>query len=159
MRILILAAASALAIAACSKPADTAATGENSIAPPAADAAGAMAGHDMANMPADSAMPAADDAALTETPDNFMFHVLQGTKIEKVVLPAADGATWTPDKPNSDLYTLQDTTTTKLADGTDAQVFTFEMLKPGNATLVFSKHAADKPDAAEASRTVNFMIH
>jgi hypothetical protein len=87
-----------------------------------------------------------------------MFHVLQGTKEEMVVLPA--GGVWTPDKPSSDNYSLKDSQTAKLADGTDVEVFTFEMLKPSTSTVVFTKRATSNPaDKAEDTRTVMFMIH
>jgi UDP-N-acetylglucosamine 2-epimerase len=112
-----------------------------------------MPGMDTASM---AASAAADAGPLTLTPDNHMFHVLQGTKEVKVVLPAT-GA-WTPDKPSSDLYSLADSTKAKLADGTDVEVFRFLMQKSGNATIVFTKSAGPADKAAE-TRTIMFMIH
>lgn len=159
MRIIVL-AASALALASCNKPADTAAP-----AAPATPAAAPMAAapHDMSHgsdMDASAMMAAAavDAGPLAITPDNHTFHVLQGTKEEKVVLPA-DGV-WTPDKPSSDLYSLADSTSAKLADGTEVTVFRFLMQKPGNATVVFQKRATTNPaDEVKETRTVMFMIH
>jgi len=161
MRIVLLAAAS-LAAFACSKTSDTASTPASST-PAMADGAQSNAGaaaatptptapSAMANMPAADAKPA--DAPLAETPDKFTFHVLPGTKEEKVVLPAKGGASWTPDKPSSEFYTLKDTSPAKLADGSDVQVFTFAMLKSGNAAVTFTKSGG-----AKDARTVNFMIH
>lgn len=103
-----------------------------------------------------AASAAGDSGPLQITPDSHMFHVLQGTKEVKVVLPAT-GA-WTPDKPSSDLYSLADSTKARLADGTDVEVFRFLMQKSGNATIVFTKPAGPA-DKAPETRTVMFMIH
>ena len=121
MRTILLVGLSLLALAACSKPADTAAApapATPAAAAPAApaDSMASKPGMDPASM---AASAAADAGPLSLTPDNHMFHVLQGTKEEKVVLPAAGGP-WTPDMPSSDLYTLADSTKARLAAPTPA---------------------------------------
>ena len=156
----LLGALSPLALTACSKPAETTvapAPGVPAAATPAAPAAATAStpGMDAAAM---AAVAASDAGPLALTPDNHMFHVLQGTKEEKVVLPATGGV-WTPDKPSSDLYSLADSTKTKLADGTEVVVFRFLMQKPGNATVVFTRPASSAADKAGETRTVMFMIH
>jgi hypothetical protein len=163
MRFVLLAAVSALGLAACNKPADTAApasavpAASPPASPPADQAASVPHAMDTASM---AASAAADAGPLQVTPDNHMFHVLQGIKEEKVVLPVGTGDVWTPDKPTSDLYTLKDSQPAKLADGTDVMVYTFSMLKPGNATVVFTKHASGNPTGDPSdTRTVMFMIH
>jgi hypothetical protein len=166
MRFILLAAASALTLAACNKPTEAPATpapAAPEAAAPMAAAPAADAGHDMSNMPgmdanAMAASAAGDAGPLQLTPDNHMFHVLPGTKEEKVVLPAS--GVWTPDKPSTDDYSLKDSANAKLADGTDVVVFTFLMQKPSTTTVVFTKRATSNPaDKAEDTRTVMFMIH
>jgi len=171
MRFALIAAVSFLALAACNKPADTTAAAPAApttpaaapdaapVTPAAAPSASADASHatDPAAM---AAVAAADSGPLQLTPDNHMFHVLQGIKEEKVVLPAGKGGVWTPDKPSSDSYSLKDSQKAKLADGTDVVVFTFLMQKPSTSTVVFTKHATSNPgDKADDTRTVMFMIH
>jgi hypothetical protein len=164
MRFAFIAAVSVLALAACNKAADTAAAPAAPAAPdaaPAAPMASAMASGDASHAMDAASMAAAAEAdagPLQLTPDNHMFHVMQGTKEEKVVLPA--GGVWTPDKPSTDNYSFKDSQKAKLADGADVEVFTFEMLKPSTSTVVFTKTATGKPsDKAEDTRTVMFMIH
>ena len=159
MRSIVLAALAVLALSACSKPAETAAATAPASPPagaspvPAADSMAKMPGMDAAAM---AGAAAADAGPLQITPDNHMFHVLQGVKEVKVVLPAT-GA-WAPDKPSSDLYSLADSTKATLADGSAVEVFRFMMQKSGNATIVFTKPAGPADKAAE-TRTVMFMIH
>ena len=155
MRFAIIAAVSILALTACSKPADLAPAPKTATSAPPAPAGVAIASPPGMDAAAMAASAAADAGPMAITPDNYMFHVLQGTKEAKVILPASGGV-WTPDKPSSDLYRLADTTKAKLADGTEVVVYRFIMQKPGNATVAFTRPAANK---ARETRTVMFMIH
>src|SRR5690606_12309447 len=90
MRLVILASASALTLAACN-PSEPAADSSA----PAETAATADAGRDMDTM--DHEMTTADaaaDANTAETIDGYTFHTYP-EKVETVHLPAAPGGSWT----------------------------------------------------------------
>lgn len=158
MRLLLLAAASALALSACNKAGP--ASGGSSAPVDAAGSADAHSGHDMAAMD-DSmkAADAADDKEATVTPDNHTFHTYP-KKIEIVRLPAGGGIWEAHGYAPSDLFKMLDSKDETLADGTTVHVIEFEMLASGNGKVVFEKRATGKPDEPVLeARTVNFMIH
>lgn len=152
MRALILAAASALALAACNQgeaPAEPAA--EPAAAEPAAPA------HDMAAM--DDTMKAsdtADDANTAETADGFTFHTYPN-KTESVHLPAGN---WTATASDANLVAVGASAEETMPDGTKHHVVKVDTKASGNATVKFEKRAsANASDPVTETRTINFMIH
>jgi hypothetical protein len=154
MRPVILAAASALAFAACtpSEPAaDSAAT---------APAAGA-AGHDMAAM--DNSMKSsdtADDANTAETPEGYTFHSYPA-KIEVVHLPAAaDGGAWTATASNAALIEIGEQKDETMPDGAVHHTVKVTPKASGNAEVKFERRDTAGADAPVVeTRTIKFMIH
>jgi len=159
MRLIVLAAASVLALAACNKT-EPAADGAAAPAETAAPAAGAASGHDMAAM--DNSMKTADatdDAQAAVTPNNYTFHTYP-KKVETVRLPAGGGTWEAHGYAPSDLFKMLDSKDDKLADGTAVHVIQFEMLASGNGKVVFEKRATGNPsEPVLEARTINFMIH
>jgi hypothetical protein len=159
MRLVLLAAASALALAACNKT-EPATDAAGAPAETAAPAAGTSSGHDMTAM--DDSMKAADvadDAQITVTPDNYTFHTYP-KKIEIVRLPAGGGTWQAHGYAPSDLFKMLESKDETLADGAAVHAISFEMLASGNGKVVFEKRATDNPnDPVLEARTVNFMIH
>jgi hypothetical protein len=155
MRLIVLAAASALALAACSKTEPTAAPADT-----AAAAADGHSEHDATAM--DDSMKAADatdDKEITVTPDNYTFHTYP-KKIEIVRLPAGGGTWEAHGYAPSDLFKMLSSKDEKLADGTAVHVIEFEMLASGNGKVVFEKRATGNPsEPVIEAQTVNFMIH
>ena len=153
MRIVILAAVSALAIAACTKPAEKeSAPAETTESAPAPGSDMTMSGNDVASshdMTAEmAAADAADDASTDLTPDNYMFHTMVG-RTETVRLPAGG---WTLDINQPDLI--------EMASGEDADgqyLVKMQMLSEGDAIVTFIPKDGSAPDAQ--SHTFNFMIH
>lgn len=167
MRYLIIPAACALALAACSKPTELAAD-ENGAAEPAAPAEAAPAndgmaemdhsGHDMGAMDDDmAAMDAADDASTAETPNEHTFHTYPD-RTETVHLPVADGETWSAVIDDDTLVAMGAASDQTMPDGTVHHVVEFTTKASGNATATFERKAADAAEASE-TRTVYFMIH
>lgn len=158
MRAYILAAASALALAACdnaAKPEAPATPAAPAAEPaPAPAAAPAMPAMDDTMKSAD----AADDKNTAETPDGFMFHTYPN-KTEMVHLPA-DG-TWTATASDDKLVGLGEAKDEKMPDGKTHHVVSVMTRASGNATVKFEKRAAGaKPtDAPTETRSVMFMIH
>jgi len=154
MRLIVIAAASALALAACTKTESATET----AAAPAAPAADTQSGHDMSAMDDTmKAADAADDAEAKVTPDNHTFHTYP-KKIEIVRLPAGNWAAhgYAP----SDLFKMLDSKDDTLADGTPVHVIQFEMIASGNGKVVFERRATENPnDPVLEARTINFMIH
>lgn len=165
MRTLIIPAACALALAACSKPTELA-SDENAVAEPAAapateaaaDAGMDHSGHDMPAMDADmEAADAADDASMAETPHEHTFHTYP-ERTETVHLPVVEGETWTATVSDDTLVGMGAGADETMADGTVHYVIPFETKASGNATVTFERKAADSAEASE-SRTIYFMIH
>lgn len=169
MRRLLIPAACALALAACSKPTELAsdenATAEPVAAEPAAEtpATDDMAsmdheGHDMAEMDADmAASDAADDASVAETPNDHTFHTYPD-RTETVHLPVVEGETWTAIVDDTALVTMGAGSEEAMPDGTIHYVVPFQTLASGNATATFERKAADAAEPSE-TRTIYFMIH
>lgn len=156
MRLIVLAAASALALAACNQTEPETAAAPADTAAPAAD--GQPVGHDMTAMDDTmKAADAADDAEAVVTPDNHTFHTYP-KKIEVVRLPAGNWAAH--GYAASDLFKMLESKDDALADGTPVHVIQFEMVASGNGKVVFEKRATENPnDPVLEARTVNFMIH
>jgi hypothetical protein len=156
MRLIVLAAASALALAACNNPEPATET----AAAPAMPAADTQSGHDMSAMDdAMKAADAADDAEAKVTPDNHTFHTYP-KKIEVVRLPAGGGTWAAHGYAPTDLFKMLDSKDETLADGTPVHVIQFEMIASGNGKVVFEKRATENPnDPVLEARTINFMIH
>ena len=161
MRLLILAAASALAVAACSKPTELAEGGNAPEEAAATEAAmehsGDHSGHDMGEMTEDmSAMDAADDVNMAETPDGHTFHTFPD-KIEAIHLPVAEGETWTVQVDNETLVAIESAADETMPDGTVHHVIKGKPLAAGNAVVTVARSA----EGAEPSetRTIHFMVH
>jgi hypothetical protein len=148
----LLAGVCALALTACSKPAETA-----TEAAPAADA---MAGHDMANMPADmAASDTADDANTAETPEGFTFHTYPN-KLESVHLPITEGQVWTAKASDDALVAVESAADEAMPDGSKHHVVKVATKASGNGVVTFEQRpAGDAAAAPTATRNVNFMIH
>lgn len=167
MRHLIVPAACALALAACSKPTEPASS-ENAVADSApmehgADAANADAGmdhsgHDMPAMDADmQAADAADDASSAETPHEHTFHTYPD-RVEEVHLPVVEGETWTASISDDTLVGMGEAADHSMPDGTAHHVIKFDTKASGNATVTLERKAEGATEASE-TRTVYFMIH
>lgn len=166
MRYLIIPAACALALAACSKPTELA-SDDNAVADPspstpasdmaAADAGMDHSGHDMPAMDADmQAADAADDTAMAETPHEHTFHTYPD-RTEMVHLPVADGETWSATVSDDTLVAMGAGADETMTDGTVHYVVPFDTKASGNATVTFERRA-DGGEPTE-SRTIYFMIH
>ena len=155
MRLIILAAASALAIAACS-PSEPAA---DSAAPAEAPAATAPA-HDMASM--DDSMKASDatdDANTAETPEGHTFHTYPA-KVETVHLPAAAGGSWTATASDAALVEVGEAKDETMPDGTVHHTVKVTPKASGNAEVKFERRAtANASDPVLETRTIKFMVH
>jgi hypothetical protein len=164
MRTILLASAAlslaTMTLAACggepaaTTPADPAAVTGAETAPAAEMAAPAPM--DAGMMAAD----AADDGAMAETPDNYMFHT-DTTKIESVHLPTRAGVSWTAtviDPTQAEIAGASDAT---MADGSMHHVVQVKPLKRD----VIAKVKFERRDSTDTSapiaetRTINFMVH
>jgi hypothetical protein len=160
MRLLILAAASATALAACGPQTETAEA--PAAEAPAADPAPAAdhAGHAMPGM--DDTMTAsdsADDANTAETPNDFTFHTYPN-KVESVHLPVSEGGTWTATTAHGTLVSIGAGVDETMPDGTVHHVVKVSTLASGNAVVTFERRtSADASQPAAETRIVNFMIH
>jgi hypothetical protein len=145
---MILAAASALAFAACNPaPADDAAK--------TADAGHNMAGMDDAMKSADSA----DDANTAETADNYTFHTYPA-KVESVHLPTTPTDVWTAASSDPSLVEVGEQKDETMPDGSLHRVIKVTPKKPGNAEVKFERRASAAADAAVTeTRTIKFMVH
>lgn len=162
MRILILAATSAIALAACggqTEAVDDAAPAAE-VAAPAAPEADAHAGHDMAAMDATmAASDTADDANTAETPNDFTFHTYPN-KVEAVHLPVAEGGAWTATTTDTTLVSVAAGADETMPDGTVHHVIKVTTLGSGNAVVKFERRVgADASQPAAETRAINFMIH
>lgn len=162
MRILFLAAASALALTACgpqTEAVDDAAPAAEAPAA-AAPAADAHAGHDMGAMDADmTASDAADDANTAETPNDFTFHTYPN-KVEAVHLPVSEGGTWTATTADTTLVSIGAGADETMPDGTVHHVVKVTTLASGNAVVTFERRTGDDASQPAAeTRAINFMIH
>jgi hypothetical protein len=155
MRLIVLAAASALAIAACS-PSEPAADS----AAPAETAPAADAGHDMATMDgAMSSADTADDANTAETPEGYTFHTYPA-KVESVHLPAAAGSSWTAVSSDTALVEVGEAKDEAMPDGSTHYVVKVTPKASGNATVTFERReGADASATPIETRTINFMVH
>ncbi|MEZ5937301.1 MAG: hypothetical protein R3C52_03690 [Hyphomonadaceae bacterium] len=168
IRLVCLAAISALALAACSKPTEPASDANATSEPTAETSAAAddsMAGHDMAghDMPSmDESMAAsdaADDANTAETEDGFMFHTYPN-KTEKVHLPTVEGETWVATPGDASMVAIGAASDETMPDGAVHHVVAVDTLASGNTTVTFELKPADDPTAAATeTRTIHFMIH
>ena len=151
---LILLAASALAIAACSesKPAEPAA------ATPAAETP--AAGHDMAAMTETmKSADASDDANTAETPNDFTFHTISG-KVESVHLPTAAGVTWTATADDAAAVEIGEAKDEAMPDGAMHHVVKVTPKVSGKNVIVkFEKRQGDATTPVIETRNINFMIH
>ena len=156
MRLTILAAASALVLAACS-PAEPA---KEEAAAPAAPAPAAAPAHDMAAM--DGAMKtsdAGDDAATGLTPEGYTFHTAP-SKVESVHLPAAGDGAWGITASDPGLVAITSGKDEKMPDGTTHFVARLTPKASGNATVRFDRRAsAGSAGPILETRTVQFMVH
>jgi len=159
MRILFLAAVSAIALAACGP--NTEAVDDPA---PAAEAPAAEpmdhAGHDMSSMDESmTASDAADDANTAETPNDFTFHTYPN-KVESVHLPVSEGGTWTATTSDATLVSVGAGVDETMPDGTVHHVVKVNTLASGNAVVTFERRTSDDASQPAAeTRTVNFMIH
>lgn len=158
MRLIVLASASALALAACnpSEPAaDSAAEIDTTAGTDTTDT-----GHDMAAM--DDTMAAADttdDANTAETPDGYTFHTYP-EKVETVHLPAAAGGAWTATASDTALVVVGEAKDETMPDGSVHHVVKVTPKASGNATVKFERReGADASAAPVETRTINFMVH
>ncbi len=173
MRYLIIPAACALALAACSKPTELA-SDENAAAEPAAAPAAEEAApgpatdmdmaemdhgdHDMSDMDHDmAAADAADDVSVAETPDSHTFHTYPD-RTETVHLPVTEGETWSASIDNEALVSMGAASDETMPDGTVHHVVPFQTKASGNAIVTFERKAAGAAEASE-TRTIHFMIH
>lgn len=156
MRIL-LAAASALAFAACnpSTPAATDGAAKADATKPADASMGNMAGMDDKMKSADSA----DDTNMAETPDGYTFHTYPA-KVEKVHLPAPAGSVWTATASDTALVEVGEAKDEPMPGGVTHRVVAVTPKKSGNATVKFERRAsANASDPVVETRTVNVMVH
>jgi hypothetical protein len=154
MRLIILAAASALAIAACSPSepvADNAAPAEPAAAAPA---------HNMAAM--DDSMKASDstdDTNTAETPEGHTFHTYPA-KVEVVHLPAAAGGSWTATASDAALVEIGEAKDEPMPDGTVHYTVRVTPKASGNAEVKFERRATtNASDPVVETRTIKFMVH
>lgn len=156
MRLIILAAASALAMAACS-PSEPAAT---EAAAPAETPAAETPAHDMAAM--DDSMKAsdtADDANTAETPEGFTFHTYP-QKVESVHLPAAGDGAWTATASDTTLVEVGEAKDETMADGAVHHIVKVTPKASGNAEVKFERRATtNASDPVLETRTIMFMVH
>ncbi len=168
MRLILIATASALALAACSKPTEPASS-ENAAAEPAAAAPAEPAaepatddmagmdhsGHDMGAMSDDmAAMDSADDASTDPTPNDHTFHTYP--KRTETIRLEGEG-TWalaSIDQP--DYVTVASQEDVELEDGTVQHVIKMNTMMSGNAVAILERYQGDE---VVETRTVNFMIH
>jgi ABC-type glycerol-3-phosphate transport system substrate-binding protein len=155
MRLIILAAASALAIAACSPSepaADSAAPAETAAPAEHADGHGAM----------DDSMKTADttdDANTAETPEGYTFHTYPA-KVEVVHLPSAAGGSWTATASDAALVEVGEAKDETMPDGTVHHTVKVTPKASGNAEVKFERRAsANAADPVVETRTVKFMVH
>ena len=145
---MILAAASALAFAACggepAKPAEPAAPAPETAAAPAMD--DSMKAADMA-----------DDANVAETADGAMFHT-DTTKTEKVHLPAGN---WTATPVDATQIEVVGAMDEAMPDGATHHVVEVKPLtRDVIAKVKFERReSADAAAPVTETRTINFMIH
>jgi hypothetical protein len=150
MRLIVL-AASALALAACS-PSEPAVPADTPAATPPAS------GHAM-----DDSMKAADtadDANTAETADGFTFHTYP-EKVETVHLPAAPGqGVWTATVSDAALVVVGEQKDEAMPDGTPHHTVKVTPKKAGNAEVKFERRDTAVADAPVVeTRTIKFMIH
>jgi hypothetical protein len=157
MRLIVLAAASVLALAACSPSTPAATDGAASDAAKPADAA---AGHDMAGM--DDSMKSADttdDANMAETREGYTFHTYPA-KVESVHLPTAAGNVWTATASDPALVEVGEAKDEAMPDGATHHVVKVIPKASGNATVKFERRAsANAADPVLETRTIKFMVH
>ena len=154
MRLIVLAAASMLAIAACTPSTTETTTTTDPIAAPAAT------GHDMSSM--DDSMKSADatdDANTAETPDGYTFHTYPA-KVESVHLPTAAGNVWTATASDAALVEVGAATDETMPDGAMHHVVKVTPKAAGNAEVKFERRAsANTADPVTETRTIKFMVH
>lgn len=156
MRLVILASASALALAACN-PSEPAA---DSSAAPAETASAADAGHDMDTMDHEmTTADAADDANTAETIDGYTFHTYP-EKVETVHLPAAPGGSWTATASDTALVEVGEAKDETMPDGSVHHTVKVTPKASGNATVKFERReGTDAAAAPVETRIINFMVH
>lgn len=155
MRLIVLAAASALAFAACTpSTTDTATTTTETTTTTTTD------GHDMSTM--DNSMKSADatdDANTAETPGGYTFHTYPA-KVESVHLPTAAGNTWTATASDATLVEVGEAKAETMPDGAMHHVVKVTPKNSGNATVKFERRAtANTADPVLETRTITFMVH
>jgi hypothetical protein len=156
MRLVVLSAASVLAIAACapSEPAADSAAAPTETAAPAEHAAdhGVM----------DDSMKAADatdDANTAETPEGHTFHTYPA-KVETVHLPAAPGGSWTATASDTALVEVGEAKDETMPDGTVHHTVKVTPKASGNAEVKFERRATtNAADPVVETRTIKFMVH
>jgi hypothetical protein len=151
MRQIILAAASVLAIAACSPSESKTSDGAAPAEAPA---------HDMAAM--DDGMKAsdtADDANTAETPEGHTFHSYPA-KVESVHLPAATGGAWTATPSDPALLEIGEQKDETMPDGAVHHTVKVTPKASGNAEVKFERRSTTNPaDPVVETRTIKFMVH
>jgi type IV pilus biogenesis protein CpaD/CtpE len=156
MRLIILAAVSTLAIAACSpsEPAATESAAPAETAAPAEHAAGHGAMDDTMK-----AADTADDANTAETPEGFTFHTYPA-KVETVHLPGAAGGSWTATASDTALVEVGEAKDETMPDGTVHHTVKVTPKASGNAEVKFERRAtAAASDPVVETRTIKFMVH
>jgi hypothetical protein len=160
MRLTLLAAVAAIAIAACNNETATPADVAEAPAEPVAEApaADAHAGH--GPMDADMASAdAADDASTAETPDQHMFHTYPA-KVEAVHLPSAGAGSWTATASDAALVSVASAADETMPDGSVHHVVKVNTVASGNGEVKFERReSADATAPVVETRTVFFMIH
>jgi hypothetical protein len=160
MRLTLLAAVAAIALAACNNETETPADVAEAPAEPVVEApvADAHAGHGPMDTDMASA-DAADDANTAETPDQHMFHTYPA-KTEMVHLPSAGAGSWTATASDAALVAVNAAADETMPDGTVHHVVKVDTLASGNAEVKFERRESADPAAAVVeTRTVFFMIH
>ena len=157
MRLIILAATSMLAIAACTpSTTDTATTTTET----ATTTETTTNGHDMSSM--DTTMQSADatdDANTAETPDGYTFHTYPA-KVESVHLPTAAGNVWTATANDTALVEVGEARDEAMPDGAMHHVVKVTPKASGNAEVKFERRAsANAADPVLETRTIKFMVH
>jgi hypothetical protein len=155
MRLIVLAAASVLAIAACTpSTTDTATTTTETATTTTTD------GHDMSAM--DDSMKSADttdDANIAETLEGYTFHTYPA-KVESVHLPTAAGNVWTATASDAALVEVGEAKDETMPDGAMHHVVKVTPKASGNATVKFERRAtANAADPVLETRIINFMVH
>ena len=156
MRLIVLAATSMLAIAACTpSTTDTATTTTET-----ATTTTATNGHDMSSMdPTMQSADATDDANTAETPDGYTFHTYPA-KVESVHLPTAAGNVWTATTNDAALVEVGETKDEAMPDGATHHVVKVTPKASGNAEVKFERRAtANAADPVLETRTIKFMVH